>query len=61
MSISKINYDDFMPEFENQNPQYKWNDIQVRKVSINFLFFPLLLKLFSFFIGQNIQYDTKSF
>ncbi len=39
MSISKINYDDFMPEFENQNPQYKWNDIQVRKVSINFCFF----------------------
>lgn len=27
--VKKINYDEFIPEFETQNPQFKWNDIQV--------------------------------
>lgn len=29
-NLKQVHYDEFIPEFEKQNTDYKWNDIQVK-------------------------------
>jgi tubulin--tyrosine ligase-like protein 12 len=30
VTLKQVHYNEFIPEFEKQNSDFKWNDIQVR-------------------------------
>jgi hypothetical protein len=46
--LIKIHYDEFIPEFENQYPQTKWAEIQVRYLKffkiLGLIFIKLIIK-----------------